>query len=131
MDAELVEVFEQETGVMKTASERSQLAGVPDGPERDFPPHRSQRAGRGQRTGLQEGMKEGVGWWVRCQGRINRTCTHRGMRKSMPVIGSGLGTVKSVVSLYKDCRQRSSTCPEVPQPLHLVLLKTKWCQVRN
>lgn len=33
MDAELVEFFEQETGVMKTASERSQLAGVPDGPE--------------------------------------------------------------------------------------------------
>lgn len=44
MDAELVEVFEQKTGMMKTAFEGSQLAGVPDGPEgRAFPTgHRGQ-----------------------------------------------------------------------------------------
>ena len=81
MDAELVEVFEQETGVMKTAFEHSQLAGVPDGPERGafLTGRRGQEGVNAQDS--RSGMKEGVGWWVRCRGRINRICTHRGMRE--------------------------------------------------
>lgn len=63
MDAELVEVFEQKTGMMKTAFEGSQLAGVPDGPEgRAFPTgHRGQEGVNA--AGFQE-WHEGRGWMV-------------------------------------------------------------------
>ena len=81
MDAELVEVFEQKTGMMKTAFEGSQLAGVPDGPEGRASPQATEGRKGSTQQGSRSGMKGGVGWWVRRQGRINRICTHRGMRE--------------------------------------------------